>query len=71
MEVCVARQPSHSAKMEAYAMQGKTREVWKQFCEQAAIEQDAGKLLELVKEINRMLEEKETRLRRVQDQDSR
>jgi len=32
-------------------------------CELAALEQDSEKLLALVKEINRLLEEKEARLR--------
>ena len=64
MEVCVARQPSHSATMEAYAVQGKTKEVWKQLCEQTAAEQDPDKLLELVKQIDRMLDEKEPPLLR-------
>jgi len=32
-------------------------------CEQAAIEKDPEKLIRLVKEINRLLEEKEQRLR--------
>jgi len=64
MEVCVARQPSHSATMEAHAVQGKTKEVWKQLCEQAAAEQDPDKLLELVKQIDRMLDEKEPPLLR-------
>jgi hypothetical protein len=68
MEFCVARQPSHSATMEV-AMQGKTKDVWMQYCEQAAVEQDPEKLLELVKEINRMLEKKENRLLRSRDQD--
>lgn len=70
MEVFVAGQPSLSAKTEAYAMKGKTKELWKYYCEQAAVEQDPDKLLELVKEINRMLEEKETHLLRVRNQDS-
>jgi len=43
-------------------MQGKVREQWMQLCEQAAVEQDAEKLLALVKEINRMLDEKDRRL---------
>jgi len=34
-----------------------------QLCEQAAIEQDPEKLLELVAEINRLLEAKEQRLK--------
>jgi hypothetical protein len=46
------------------SMQGKTRETWMHLCEQAAIEQDADKLLALVNEINRMLEEKENRLQK-------
>lgn len=50
-------------------MQGKTKDVWMQYCEQAAVEQDPEKLLELVKEINRMLEKKENRLLRSRDQD--
>jgi hypothetical protein len=44
-------------------MRGKTKELWEQFCEQAAVEQDPEKLVQLAKEINRMLEEKETRLK--------
>jgi len=32
-------------------------------CEQAAIEQDPQKLMELINEINRILEEKERRLK--------
>ena len=46
------------------AMQGQTIETWMHLCEQAAVEQDPGKLLDLVTEINRMLEEKENRLHR-------
>jgi hypothetical protein len=44
------------------AMQGKKRERWEDLCAQAADEQDPEKLLELVKEINQLLEEKEQRL---------
>ena len=43
-------------------MQGKNRERWQKLCEQAAVEQDPTKLLELVKEINRLLAEKQDRL---------
>lgn len=67
MEVCAALQPFHSATMEAFAMQGKTKEMWIRFCEQAAIEQDPEKLLELVKEINRILEERETHVKPIED----
>jgi len=40
-------------------MKGETRERWMHLCEQAAIEQDPQKLLELVTEINHLLEERE------------
>ena len=41
-------------------MQNKER--WQELCAQAANEQDPDKLLELVKEINELLNEKEARL---------
>jgi hypothetical protein len=44
------------------ALQGETKERWLLLCEQAAVEEDPERLLELVKEINRILEEKEKRL---------
>jgi len=44
-------------------MQGNVKEEWIQLCEQAAIEQDTEKLMSLVTEINRMLDEKEQRLK--------
>jgi len=40
-----------------------TKERWLQFCELATKEQDPGKLLEFVQEINRLLEERERRLK--------
>ena len=43
-------------------MQGETGERWRKLCEQAAVEQDANKLMELVEEINRLLDEKAERL---------
>jgi len=43
-------------------MKGETKELWYQLCEQAAGEQDSAKLLELVKQINQLLEEKYQRL---------
>jgi hypothetical protein len=46
-------------------MQGKTRERWLELCEQAAVEQDREKLLELVAEINRLLAEKNERLKQL------
>jgi hypothetical protein len=43
-------------------MQGTRKERWMELCAQAAVEQDGKKLLELVKEISNILEEKERRL---------
>ena len=43
-------------------MQGKTKERWLELCEQAAAEQDHKKLMLLVAEINRLLEEKQHRV---------
>jgi hypothetical protein len=45
-------------------MQGEQRERWQQLCQQASIEQDPRRLMELIREINRLLEEKEQRLNR-------
>ena len=45
-------------------MQGENRERWRELCEQAETEQDPKKLVELAEEINRLLEEKEQRLKR-------
>ena len=45
------------------AMKGETRELWVQLCEQAAVEQDPNRLLELVTRINDLLEQKERRLK--------
>jgi hypothetical protein len=42
---------------------GKKKEDWLQLCERAANEQDSAKLMELVAEIDRLLEEKENRLK--------
>jgi hypothetical protein len=44
-------------------LQGEKRERWEQLCKQAADEQDPEKLMELVDEINRLLDEKEQRLK--------
>jgi hypothetical protein len=43
-------------------MIGRNKERWRELCEQASIEQDPEKLLNLVREINRLLEEKQARL---------
>ena len=43
-------------------MPGETKERWVELCELAAVEEDPDKLMELVREINRLLEEKRQRL---------
>ena len=45
-------------------MRGPLKERWMNLCEQAAVEQDTQKLMVLIQEINRLLEEKEQRLHR-------
>ena len=44
-------------------MQGETKELWKKLCEEASIEQDSDRLVQLVQEINRLIEEKQLRLK--------
>jgi hypothetical protein len=39
------------------------KEEWMRLCERAVVEQDPDQLMLLVKEINRLLEEKEDRLK--------
>lgn len=51
-------------------MQGKTKERWVELCEQAAVEQDSRQLLELAAEINRLLDEKEQRLKKKPEENS-
>jgi hypothetical protein len=48
----------------------KDNQHWRELCEQAAYEEDPDRLFELVREINRQLEEKEKRLRNVKPWDS-
>jgi hypothetical protein len=43
-------------------MQGETGERWRKLCEQAAAEQDPEKLMELIREIDSLLEQKKQRL---------
>lgn len=43
-------------------VKGKVKEQWIQLCEEAAVEQDSERLMKLVTEITRMLDEKEERL---------
>jgi len=44
-------------------MEGATKQRWQELCELAAKEQDPKKLSVLVEEINRLLQEKEQRLK--------
>jgi hypothetical protein len=44
-------------------MRGEAKERWQRLCEQAVVEQDPERLIELTAEITRLLEEKEKRLR--------
>ncbi len=57
-----------SPRLEVCAMKGKTKQHWMALCEQAAVEQDSEKLLELIHEIDRMLDDKEQRLKHEVDQ---
>jgi hypothetical protein len=49
---------------EAEGMQGKKQERWMELCAQAAVEQDTEKLHALMEEIDRLLQEKEDRLKK-------
>ena len=51
-------------------MQGETAQRWRALCAEAANEQDHKKLLELTEESNRLLAEKEQRLKQQQSTDS-
>jgi hypothetical protein len=42
-------------------MEGQTQQTWRALCEQAVIEKDIDKLIQLSKEINRVLTEEENR----------
>jgi hypothetical protein len=44
-------------------VQDGNKERWKLLCEQASVEQDPERLRELIKEINRLLDEKSDRLK--------
>ena len=43
-------------------MQGQAKELWVSLCEQAATEQNPGRLMKLIAEIDRLLREKEERV---------
>jgi hypothetical protein len=48
-------------------MQGETKERWQRLCEQAASEQDPERLIVLVREIEKLLADKEQRLRHAKE----
>ena len=50
----------------AHLLKGKNKQKWEQLCVQAAVEQDSARLMKLIHEITRMLDEKEQRLQREQ-----
>ena len=52
-------------------MEGEKRERWMRLCVDVADEQDLNRLLELISEIDRLLHEKEMRLRNVRREASR
>ncbi len=52
-------------------MEGEKRERWMRLCVEAADGQDSNRLLELISEIDRLLHEKEMRLRSVRREASR
>lgn len=55
--------PSTMLNLRYSPMRGDARERWQRLCEQAVVEQDPERLIELTSEITRLLEEKEKRLR--------
>ena len=63
MYCVLSRACIYSVARQDFVMKGETGERWQILCKQAAQEQDPDKLLELCAEIDRMLSEKEERLR--------
>lgn len=51
-------------------MQGEKKERWMSLCEKAAQEQDSEKLMLLVQEITRLLDEKQERLKSLENSGS-
>jgi hypothetical protein len=54
--------PPHAIAGGGATMLGETNERWMELCQRASTEQDPDKLLELIREINDLLEEKHARL---------
>ena len=49
-------------------MQGETKELWQRLCEHASSEQDPERLIVLAQEIEKLLADKEQRLRHAKEQ---
>jgi hypothetical protein len=47
-------------------LQNETKERWKELCERIAVEQDHERFVALIQELNKVLEEKELRLKAAQ-----
>jgi hypothetical protein len=56
----VARASAHEGDL---PVKPSIRDEWMKLCEQAATEQDAARLMELIEKINHILDEKEKRLK--------
>ncbi len=52
-------------------MEGEKRELWMRLCVEAADGQDSNRLIELISEIDRLLHEKEMRLKNVRREASK
>ena len=52
-------------------MEGEKRELWMRLCVEAADGQDSNRLIELISEIDRLLHEKEMRLKSVRREASK
>jgi uncharacterized coiled-coil protein SlyX len=51
-------------------LQNETKERWKELCERIAVEQDHAKFLALIQELNKVLAEKDLRLKAAQAKSS-
>jgi hypothetical protein len=49
-------------------MKGETKKRWEQLCEEAAVERNSERLIQLVKELDRALDNKEARVMRQVEQ---
>jgi hypothetical protein len=67
-EICSAPLPANGG---GQTIQAEKRERWMRLCVEAADEQDSNRLLELISDINRLLHEKEMRLKNVRREATR